>query len=314
MGILTGVSFALSFVLARKIENEATPIFQNAIRSVVGFITFLVICFFYGVFLKIFSIPIILVAILWMSILFTVILGDTIYLQSQKILGPAKALAISTTTPFFTILFATLFLNRPISIQMIFSAILIGMGVIIITKGEIDKRNDIDINPYQSQMLNKQDKLTKIRFSNTLKGILLALFTAISWAVGIALTDYSINQVDQIMNLGILSTMIAMTVRFLFASMSLGTIALIEGKRKPIPKNRNTWIILLISAILSYAIGSIFFGEAVHIAGATFMSLISTALPLFTIPFSYVINKEKLSKIGFLGVGITLLGVILILF
>ncbi|MFX1387332.1 MAG: DMT family transporter, partial [Promethearchaeota archaeon] len=215
---------------------------------------------------------------------------------------------------FFTILFATLFLNRPISIQMIFSAILIGMGVIIITKGEIDKRNDIDINPYQSQMLNKQDKLTKIRFSNTLKGILLALFTAISWAVGIALTDYSINQVDQIMNLGILSTMIAMTVRFLFASMSLGTIALIEGKRKPIPKNRNTWIILLISAILSYSIGSIFFGEAVHIAGATFMSLISTALPLFTIPFSYVINKEKLSKIGFLGVGITLLGVILILF
>lgn len=314
MGILTGVSFALSFVLARKIENEATPIFQNAIRSVVGFITFLVICLIYGVFLKIFSIPIILVAILWMSILFTVILGDTIYLQSQKILGPAKALAISTTTPFFTILFATLFLNRPISIQMIFSAILIGMGVIIITKGEIDKRNDIDINPYQSQMLNKQDKLTKIRFSNTLKGILLALFTAISWAVGIALTDYSINQVDQIMNLGILSTMIAMTVRFLFASMSLGTIALIEGKRKPIPKNRNTWIILLISAILSYSIGSIFFGEAVHIAGATFMSLISTALPLFTIPFSYVINKEKLSKIGFLGVGITLLGVILILF
>ncbi|MFX1593041.1 MAG: DMT family transporter, partial [Promethearchaeota archaeon] len=204
--------------------------------------------------------------------------------------------------------------NRPISIQMIFSAILIGMGVIIITKGEIDKRNDIDINPYQSQMLNKQDKLTKIRFSNTLKGILLALFTAISWAVGIALTDYSINQVDQIMNLGILSTMIAMTVRFLFASMSLGTIALIEGKRKPIPKNRNTWIILLISAILSYSIGSIFFGEAVHIAGATYMSLISTALPLFTIPFSYVINKEKLSKIGFLGVGITLLGVILILF
>ncbi|MFX1388163.1 MAG: DMT family transporter, partial [Promethearchaeota archaeon] len=124
MGILTGVSFALSFVLARKIENEATPIFQNAIRSVVGFITFLVICLIYGVFLKIFSIPIILVAILWMSILFTVILGDTIYLQSQKILGPAKALAISTTTPFFTILFATLFLNRPISIQMIFSAIL----------------------------------------------------------------------------------------------------------------------------------------------------------------------------------------------
>ena len=89
---------------------------------------------------------------------------------------------------------------------------------------------------------------------------------------------------------------------------------MIEGKRKPIPKNRNTWLILMLSAILSYSIGSIFFGEAVHIAGAVFMSLISTAQPLFTIPFSYIINKEKLSKKGFLGICITLIGVILILF
>jgi drug/metabolite transporter (DMT)-like permease len=120
--------------------------------------------------------------------------------------------------------------------------------------------------------------------------------------------------VDQILNLGILSTMIAMMVRFLFASISLGTIAMIEGKRKPIPKNRKTWVILILSAILSYSIGSIFFGEAVHIAGSVYMSLISTAQPLFTIPFSYVINKEKLSKRGFLGIGLTLIGVMLIIF
>ncbi|MFW9972350.1 MAG: DMT family transporter [Candidatus Odinarchaeota archaeon] len=305
MGILNVLSFAISFVLARKIENEATPIFQNTIRSIIAFITFLIICLSFGVFLRIFSLSIFIILILSISIIFTVILGDTVYLQSQKILGPAKALAITTTTPFFTILFAIIFLNRPVSVQMIFSGILIALGVIIITKKENinrDIKNSI------------KDEKAKTRLPKVFKGTLLALFTAVSWAIGIALTDYSINQVDQSLNLGVLSTMIAMMVRFLFASFSLSLIALVESTRIPIPKSQNTWIILIISAVLSYSMGSIFFGEAIHTAGAVFVSLISTAMPLFTIPFSYIINKEKLSKRGYIGVGITLSGVILILF
>ncbi len=50
------------------------------------------------------------------------------------------------------------------------------------------------------------------------------------------------------------------------------------------------------------------------VAGATVISLISTALPLFTIPFSYVINKETISKNAFMGIIITLIGVLIILF
>jgi DME family drug/metabolite transporter len=310
--ILTNVSFALSFVLARKIEKEVTPIFQNAIRATIGFITFFIICLSFGIFLKVFSLPALLVLILTMSILFTVILGDTAYLHSQKILGPAKALAITTTSPFFTILFATVFLNRQLSINMIFSALLIGIGVIFITIKEKNKATDE--NPPFPRKLNGENEnmLKKSTFSITLKGALWALFTAVSWAIGIALSDYSVSQVNQILNLGILSTMVAMMIRFLFASMILSSIAIIKVKPNTFPVNRNTWKILIISAILSYSIGSIFFGEAVHTAGASFMSLISTSLPLFTLPFSYLINKEKLSMKGFLGVIITIGGVLLL--
>ncbi|MFX1431789.1 MAG: DMT family transporter, partial [Promethearchaeota archaeon] len=200
---------------------------------------------------------------------------------------------------------AIFFLNRPISVQMVFSGILIGIGVITITKREGNNFGNKEAG---------EEELRKTNLPRVLKGILLALFTAISWAIGTSLTDYSINQVDYLLNLGILSTMIAMMIRFLFASVVLSLITLVERKRIPIPKNRNTWNILIISAILSYSIGSIFFGEAVHTAGAVFMSLISTATPLFTIPFSYIINKEKLSIRGFVGVLITFIGVIIILF
>jgi len=312
--ILTNICFALSFVLARKIENEATPIFQNTVRATVGFLTFFIICLSFGILIQIFSLSLFIILMLMISVLFTVIVGDTAYLHSQKTLGPAKALAITTTSPFFTIIFATLFLNRSFSILMIFSGILIGFGVIIITKEKTKKISNDTTLFIEDQNSNNQINLKSKTFLNTLKGTLWATVAAVSWAIGIALSDFSVSQVNIILNLRILSTMIAMMIRFLFAASVLSMIALIEGKKQPIPKSRNTWKILIISAILSYSLGSLFFGEAVHIAGASFMSLISTALPLFTIPFSYLINKEKLSKKGFLGVSLTLIGVILILF
>ena len=43
------------------------------------------------------------------------------------------------------------------------------------------------------------------------------------------------------------------------------------------------------------------------------MSLIATATPLFSLPLTYFINHEKISRLGFLGVVITIIGVMLIL-
>jgi DME family drug/metabolite transporter len=236
-----------------------------------------------------------------MSILCNVIIGDTAYLFSQRILGPAKALAIGNTTPFFTIIFATVFLNRPFTIQMIFSGILIGIGVLIITKR--DRKNDEESNNVTYQKTKK----------SSIKGLTYAFIAAISWAIGLALSDYSFSQANQILGLGLLSTILAMMVRFLFATIVLNFVSIIESRKKKRPKKKNTWLILIISAILSYSIGSIFFGEAVRTVGASIMSLLSAAMPLFTIPFSYFINHEGISKSSFLGVIMTIIGVVLIL-
>ncbi|MHA2087196.1 MAG: DMT family transporter [Promethearchaeota archaeon] len=315
MAILTVLSFALSFVLARRIENYFTPMFQNTIRSLVGLITFFIITIAFGVLLRLFLLPLILIFMLMLSIFFNVILGDTVYLHTQKILGPAKALAIGNTSPFFTFLFAALFLTRPITIQMIFSGILIGIGVVIMSRGVNTSKTirSENVTKKHEKILNEDNSMNTIK---RIKGVLLALFASISWAIGFAISDYSFNQVNQILELGILGTMLAMVVRFMFASVMLSSIAFIETRKKSyisVSKNRITWGILILSAILSYSLGSIFFGEAIHVVGASFMSLISTAMPLFTIPFSYIINKEKISKNGLLGVIITIFGVFLIL-
>ncbi|MHA2008029.1 MAG: DMT family transporter [Promethearchaeota archaeon] len=320
MAILTVLSFAISFVLARRIEKHFTPIFQNMVRSIIGLITFFIITLAFGVLIKLILLPLILIFALMLSNFFNVILGDTVYLHSQKILGPAKALAIANTSPFFTFLFAALFLSRPITIQMILSGIMIGIGVAVITlrkdnnnkKANRSENNTSQYVPGEISLIEKES----VRARKSSIGLLWALIASISWAIGFALSDFSLNQVDQTLGLGILGTMLAMTVRFIFASTLLSSIAFIESRNQSIqtlPKNRRVWGILILSAILSYSLGAIFFGEAVQVVGASFMSLISTAMPLFTVPFSYIINKEKLSKRGLLGVVITVFGVLVIL-
>ncbi|KKK45621.1 MAG: EamA-like transporter family protein [Candidatus Lokiarchaeum sp. GC14_75] len=303
--ILTVMSFALAFVLARRIENDFTPIFQNAIKSIIGFFTFFVITLILGALFNLVILPINVIIMLILSITFTVILGDTTLLHTQRILGPTKALAIANTSPFFTFIFAAVFLGRSVTIQMVISGILIGVGVIIITKRENSNEHE-----FEKDLIQEKTKNTR----KTTKGVLLGLFVSISLAIGMSLSEYSIGQTNQILGLGILSTMLAMVVRFFFALIVLSSVVIIKREKTVISKSRSPWGILILSGILSYTFGSILFGEAVHIVGASFMSLISAAMPLFTIPFSYIINKEKLSRRGFLGVSITIIGVLLILF
>ena len=80
-GILTIMSFALTFVLARRIENDFTPIFQNAIKSMIGFFTFFVITLILGALFNLVELPINVIIMLILSISFTVILGDTALLH-----------------------------------------------------------------------------------------------------------------------------------------------------------------------------------------------------------------------------------------
>lgn len=78
-------------------------------------------------------------------------------------------------------------------------------------------------------------------------------------------------------------------------------------------RSRKTWLLLLIGSIIGTSIGAYFYAEAAHIAGANVMALLASASPLFALPLTYWVNKEKISKQGFIGVILTIIGVIIIL-
>jgi len=324
LGELIAISAVLTFVgsnaIFRKTEHEVSPTFINFFRTCIGTITFILIILFLNQFNLLFMIPWELWLLLILSFVFGQVIGDTAYFTAQKELGTTIALAISMTFPFFTFILSLMFLNQPFKLHLLLSLILIGIGITVIGKSKINSDNSKLEREHTSQ------RLKKIRFQEVfkkdfMKALGFCFTAAVGWAIGAVLIEFATGQIDQIIHVEELSSIIGNVIRFPFALFILGSMVLRENHLK----NKNddslkqkislrSWSFLLVASIIGTSLGAYLYTESVHIAGANVVSLIASTAPLFALPLTYFINKEKITKWGFLGVILTILGVVIILF
>lgn len=317
--IFAVLTFVVSNVLFRKVEQAASPTFINFFRTAVGTLTFIIVALIIGAFFNIFLLPWGLWIILFVSFLFGQVVGDTAYFNAQKELGTTLALAISMTFPLFTFILSLIFLNRPFELNMILSLILIGAGITIIGRYKMKaEENELSVE-------NREHFSIKVRLRNTLsttsfKAIIFGFIASLGWAIGLVIIDYATNQIDQILLTEGVSSIIANVVRFPFALLILAFMVWRENNLKIKinhttyqKKSLVTWSILLGASIIGTSIGAFLYTEAARTAGANVMALLASASPLFSLPLTYWINKEKISKEGFIGVILTVIGVIVIL-
>ena len=314
IAILAVLTFVVSNVLYRRTESHTSPSFINFFRTAIGTITFIAMSVVLGFFTLIFLLPWTLWVILFLSFLFGQVIGDTAYFKAQKELGTTIALAVSMTFPLFTFILSLIFLNRTFEYNIIFSIVLIGAGIIIIGKNKISAE-------YESlNSLEPSAQSPKLTSFTSFKSIGYALIASLGWAIGLVIIDYATNQIDQILTTGGISSIISNVIRFPFALLILLLMVWRENRitdssqylhsfRKP----SHTWLILIIASIIGTSLGAYLYTEAARTAGAIVMSLLASASPLFSLPLTYWFNKEKISKHGFLGVILTIIGVIIIL-
>jgi drug/metabolite transporter (DMT)-like permease len=317
IALLAVLTFVGSNVLFRKTEKEASPTFINFVRTAIGTITFIIISIFLGLFLLAFSLPWDLWVILFLSFLFGQVIGDTAYFSAQKILGTTIALAISMTFPLFTFFLSFLFLHRPFEISMIFSLILIGSGITIIGNSKIKSANYY-LAKNREEINKGVNASNTFSSSNIVNGIIYGLFASLGWAIGLVIIDYATNRIDSILNLQGNSSIVGNVIRFPFALSILAVMVFREklvikdNKKIKLKRSKETWLLLTIASIIGTSLGAYLYTEAARIAGANIMSLLATSSPLFALPLTYWINKEKITKFGFVGVILTISGVILL--
>lgn len=315
---LAVLTFVVSNILFRQTEHKVTPAFINFIRTGVGTLTFIIVAIVFDVFFYIFLVPWTLWFILVLSFVFGQVIGDTSYFTAQRELGTTKALAVSMTFPLLTFIISMLFLNRPFDFRVIVSIILIGTGVIIISKYKIKLVNSDFSAKDQvsvSNDMNNTNNNSQLLTSATIFGIIASL----GWSIGLVLIDYGIKEIDQIIQLESSSSLIGNVIRFPFVLLILATMVWREEHFKGELKSSynkklsaKIWGWLIIASIIGTSFGAYFYAEAARTAGATLMALIASACPLFALPLDYFINGEKITKKGFVGVILTILGVIVI--
>ena len=312
IAIFAVLTFVVSNVLFRKTEKHASPVFINFFRTAIGTLTFIVIAVILGIFTYIFLLPWNLWIITFLSFLFGQVIGDTAYFKAQKELGTTLALAISMTFPLFTVILSLFFLNSTFNYKIILSIALIGSGIIVIGKSKINAEN--------KKPQNSEDHPQKLISHNSYIPIIYALIASLGWAIGLVIIDFVTNQIDQILVTNGISSIISNVIRFPFALLILLFMVWRENRfgdgnqnlysfRKP----SKTWYILLIASLIGTSLGAYLYTEAARTAGAIVMSLLASASPLFSLPLTYWVNKERITKYGFLGVFATILGVIVVI-
>jgi len=307
-GELLAVGAAITFPLAnamfKKIDNLFTPSQINAIRTWIGAISFVIIILLFNQWRFLSLVSSSLLILLLISIFFGQVIGDTAYFTGQEYLGTTIALAIAGTMPFFTFLISIIIGER-ISLTFYLSGTIIASGILLISKSQISR---------EKAMLTKNG-------SKYILMVLTLLLASLSWAVALVLTDIGLNELSEILPQGEQASFLGNAIRLPFAAVILSVMGWKSQSlnRQNLDSNynnpRNIKVIglLLIASLIGTTLGIFLYSEAAQQAGAAFTSLMLTASPLFSIPISWSINREKISLLELIGLLLILMGVILVL-
>ncbi len=299
-GLLGALFFGLGSAVFRLVGEELDVISMNFLRSILGFLFFVIIALFIGDLATILTLSGYILLMLALSIIFNVVIGDTSYFRSQNLIGVSRAFPITNLTPLFTLFFAVIFLQELITPRILSGVLLVVGGVYFIAQ----PREQESIEPTQSsQSTNQNLRMKKI-------GLGLALLSALCWTGG-TLTL----RVAMTADIGVIS---ANSLRFGFAILFFGLISSSKKSGAKSIRNlrslsRKTIQIVLIATILNVMLGALFWVDSVKYAGASKSATYIATSPLFALPVAIKYVGETISWKILIGTLMTIIGVYLVL-
>ncbi|AGF54921.1 drug/metabolite transporter (DMT)-like permease [Clostridium saccharoperbutylacetonicum] len=141
--------------------------------------------------------------------------------------------------------------------------------------------------------------------SNTYFGGLVALITAICWAISPIAFEYAGKKV------GSLSVNF---IRLIVAFIFIGIYTYFSrGMFLPLDATMNNWIWLIISGIIGFVLGDFFLFEAYVQIGARLTMLIMATVPIISAIADYIIVGQSLTLRDIVGMLITMYGVAIVI-
>ncbi len=257
-------------------SSKYQPITANALRAVAGAVGSILLVLFAGEVNVFLNPDWRAFALAFLAGLVGIVIGDTLYIYALKSVGVARAMPVANTYPLFSTVGAFLFLGEEITPQVIVGALLIILGLWLISpKGER-------------------------KSSFTAKNFFLTLSCAPIWGAGILLLSYALSYY---------SVLALNAVRLPLIAVVLIGFAFSRGYN-PIKMDRRSLLVLSLAGILGLSIGNTLFLLGIDSIGVARAVPLSSTSPIFSTIVGSVFLREKVTLKVYLSALLVVLGIL----
>lgn len=231
------------------------------------------------------AIPMYAVAFLMISLILGFGMGDTLYFKAIRYIGVSRAAPITTSYPMVTAILAVPLLGEPINLAVSAGIILTLIGVYVVGR----PREEETVYPTSA--------------SSYWRGIGAAAATALCWAGAAVALRPALFEID---------VTTANAIRMPFAATFLWFLA---WRSKAIPPRTEfcgrSFLLLLAIGCLT-ALGVTLFVLSIAYAGALRATVLNATAPIFAVPLSMYVLRERASWLVGIGSVFAIVGIILI--
>jgi len=216
-------------------------------------------------------------------------IGDTIFIKSLSYLNVSRAFPIAQcSNPVFTMLLAVLLLGESFTWVTGLGAFFVLLGIYLITS----TRTTPGVNSTPRRIRGK--------------GVILAIIAGAAWSI--AAVTLKLGALD-------MDPMVAAAIRMSSAVIVLLPFTLSQRKKGALQLRKygsRSLALALTSGLIDYGVGMVFFIIAIQLIGAGKTVVLSSSAPLFLLPFSIFILKEKLTRLTLVGIFTGVTGICLV--
>jgi uncharacterized membrane protein len=289
LGALSAIGCALSWAVIGLLVRALSPIFNsvtlNAVRSTLGGALILAWVAVTGGLAGLTAMSGRAFALLAISVVLAVWLGDTVFFESTRDLGLARAMTVSMTYPLIAALLAAVVLGESLTPRLAAGSVVTLGGVGLTVMAE-----------------TRPGAAAPQRFWF---GVAAATLASLAWAASVVVLKPSLGEVDAVQ---------AQAVRLPVAAALLWMTPWSWGGATSLRRRGAAALWRLLALGIFTAIGSILFVAGVRHAGVAVATVLSSTAPMFAIPLGLVFLGERVAASAVLGTVVTVIGIAVLQF
>lgn len=285
VGLLCALTWACGSLLIRDLARKLDPFTLNAPRMLVGGLAMLALTLATGRQADYVMLTPERLFFLIGSMIIGGGVGDSLYVSSMARIGVCRSFPIANSYPALTLIIGVVFLHEAVSAPVVAGLALVIGGVYLVGRPS-------------------QDPLDASGVSADSSGVTMALMAAVCWAGSMVMVAPGLEGLDSIMVASVRTPVMALIL--------CGVVAVRRTWPKLLALSRREWVIIVVSGLVGWGLGSVLFLLAVSLAGPTRAAILTSTSPLFALPLGVAFLRERVNLGVLVGTALTVAGVVLV--